>query len=344
MPADSSWNTPVVSPEARSSNVRGVVEGDVVEVDRDAALGPDEVDGLAEDRQVREAEEVELEEAQRLHAVHLVLGHERVRVRRLLERHELGQRLAADDDPGGVGRGVAGDALELLGEADEPAHLGIRVDHLAERRRRLERLLEPDAELVRDGLGDPVDLAVADAQDPADVADRRPGEHRAERDDLGDVVRAVLARDVGDHLVAPAVLEVDVDVGHRHAVGVEEALERQLVADRVDRRDPQRVRDDRARRAAAAGRRDALLAGEADEVGHDEEVAGVAHRDDDAELVVEARLELRRHLAVAAGRPRWHSARSQDSTVWPVGTGKCGMRSWPSGSFRRRPSRRCGGC
>ena len=61
---------------------------------------------------------------------------------------------------------------------------------------------------------------------PADVADRRPGEHRAEGDDLGDVVRAVLAADVGDDLVAPAVLEVDVDVGHRHPVGVEEALER----------------------------------------------------------------------------------------------------------------------
>ena len=138
---------------------------------------------------------------------------------------------------------------------------GSALDHLAERGRDLERLLELDAELVRDGLRDPVDLAVAVAQDPADVADRGPGEHRAERDDLGDVVGAVLAGDVGDDLVAAAVLEVDVDVGHRHAVGVEEALERQLVVDRVDRRDPERVRHDRARRAAPAGRRDAAARG-----------------------------------------------------------------------------------
>ena len=109
------------------------------------------------------------------------------------------------------------------------------------------RLVEPDPELVRDGLRDPVDVAVGVAQDAADVADRRPGEHRAERDDLGDVVVAVLAGDVGDDLVAPAVLEVDVDVGHRHPVGVEEALERQLVVDRVDRRDAEGVGDDRAR-------------------------------------------------------------------------------------------------
>ena len=139
--------------------------------------------------------------------------------------------------------------------------------------RDLDGLVEPDAELVGDGLGDAVDLAVAVAQHAADVADRGAGQHRAEGDDLGDVVLAVLAPDVGDDLVAPAVLEVDVDIGHRHAVGVEEALERELVEDRVDRGDAERVGDDRARGAAPAGRLDALLAGERDEVGDDQEVA-----------------------------------------------------------------------
>ena len=136
-------------------------------------------------------EEVELEQAERLDRVHLVLGHERVRVGRLLERHELGQRLAADDDAGGVGRGVARDALELLGEVDEPLRPPGRASYmLAQLRRDLERLVELDAELVRDGLGDAVDLAVAVPEDPADVADGGPGEHRAEGDDLGDVVRS----------------------------------------------------------------------------------------------------------------------------------------------------------
>src|SRR5688572_29714602 len=108
------------------------------------------------------------------------------------------------------------------------------------------------------------------------------------------MVLAVLAPDVGDDLIAPAVLEVDVDVWHGHAVGVEEALERELVQDRVDRRDAERVRDDAARGAAAAGRLDALAPGERDEVRDDEEVGRVAHLDDDAELVVEPFLEGRR--------------------------------------------------
>ena len=164
----------------------------------------------------------------------------------------------------------------------------------------LDGLVQLDPELVRDRLGDAVHLAVGVAQDAADVADGGPGQHRAERDDLGDVVLAVLAPDVGDDLFASAVLEVHVDVRHRHAVRVEEPLERELVQDRVDRRDAQRVGHDRARRAASAGRLDPLLAGEPDEVRDDEEVARVAHRDDDAELVVEPLLELRRDRPVAA--------------------------------------------
>ena len=122
---------------ARREQLEGlrVVERDVVEVDRDAAVLRDQVHGLAQDREVGQAQEVELEQAQRLDAVHLVLGHERVRVGRLLERHQLRQRLAADDDAGRVGGRVAGDPLELLGELDQLGDLRVAVVHLLELRR-----------------------------------------------------------------------------------------------------------------------------------------------------------------------------------------------------------------
>ena len=129
--------------------------------------------------------------------------------------------------------------------------------------RQLQRLGELDAQLVGHGLRDPVHVAVAHAHDPADVADGRAGEHRAEGDDLGDVVLAVLAADVVDDLVPALVLEVHVDIGHRHAVRVEEPLERQPVVERVHRRDAQRVGDDGTGRGPSAGGGDPLLAGEA---------------------------------------------------------------------------------
>src|SRR2546428_708279 len=87
------------------------------------------------------------------------------------------------------------------------------------------------------------------------------------------------------------------------AARVEEALERQLVFDGIDRRDAERVRDEAARRAAAARRLDSLLAGKPNEVGDDQEVAGVAHRRDYAKLVVEPCPQLRRDGAVATFEP-----------------------------------------
>ena len=170
-----------------------VVQRDPVQVDLDAAVRPDQVDRLAQDRQVRQAQEVELEQAQRLHPVHLALGHRAVRVGRLLERHQLGQRLAADHDAGRVGRRVAGHPFELLREVDDATDRRLRRVHLAELRAQLQGILQADAELVRDGLRDPVHVAVPVPQDAAHVPDGRPGEHRPERDDLGHVVGAVLA-------------------------------------------------------------------------------------------------------------------------------------------------------
>ncbi len=108
-----------------------------------------------------------------------------------------------------------------------------------------------------------------------DVAHDRARLHRPERDDLRDVLAAVLARDVLDHLAAAPLAEVDVDVGQRHALGIQEALEDQVVLDRIDVGDAQAVGDEAAgRRAAARADRDALLARVADEVPDDQEVPG----------------------------------------------------------------------
>ena len=76
--------------------------------------------------------------------------------------------------------------------------------------------------------------------------------------------------------------EVDVEVGHRHALGIEEALEQQVERDRVEVGDGQRPGDDRARaRAAARPDRNVVGLGPFDEVGDDQEVAGEPHAGDD---------------------------------------------------------------
>ena len=123
---------------------------------------------------------------------------------------------------------------------------------LLERRALLERLGERHVERRRHRLGDPVGVGVRDVHDAGDVADDGARLHRPERDDLGDVLAAVLAGDVVDDLAAAALAEVDVDVGQRHALGIEEALEDQVVLDRIDVGDPQAVGDEAAGGRAAA--------------------------------------------------------------------------------------------
>ena len=76
-------------------------------------------------------------------------------------------------------------------------------------------------------------------QHPADVPDHGLGLHGPERDDLGDL--AVLLADVVDHLRPVHLADVDIDIGHLVSRRVHESLEQQVVLDRVEVGDPQRV-------------------------------------------------------------------------------------------------------
>ena len=194
----------------------------------------------------------------------------------LVERRVLGDRPRRDDHAGGVHRGVARHAFEAPGDGEQLLDLRIVLLHLLERRVLLERLVERHVERRRDLLGDLVDVGVRHLEDARPTSRTTALRlHRPERDDLRDVLAAVLARDVLDHLAAAPLAEVDVDVGQRHALGVEEALEDQVVLDRIDVGDPQAVGDEAAgRRSAAGADRNALLARVADEVPDDQEVPG----------------------------------------------------------------------
>ena len=89
----------------------------------------------------------------------------------------------------------------------------------------------------RHHLGDPLAHGERVAEHPRRVLDRLLRLDRSVGDDLSDPVVAVLLGHVADDLAAPALVEVDVDVGHRYPLGVEEALEQQPVLERVQLRD-----------------------------------------------------------------------------------------------------------
>ncbi len=167
----------------------------------------------------------------------------------------------------------------------------------------LERVRERLARrLLGDHLGDPVADGIRQAEHAGGVAHRLPRRHGAEGDDLGDAVAAVLVGHVLDDLSPAVHAEVHVDVRHALAPRIEEALEEQVVLQRVDVGDAERVTDDAAGgRPAAGAHGDAVVLGELHVVPDDEEVGVETHLADDAELEVEALAHLIAGLdAVAA--------------------------------------------
>ncbi len=131
-------------------------------------------------------------------------------------------------------------------------------------------------------------LAVGNFEGAADVLDGGLGGHGVEGDDLRDLVGAVLAFDVLDDLTTAVHAEVDVDIGHGDALGVEEALEEELVLERVDVGDLHDVGDEGASGGATAGAYgDVLFAGVFDKVPDDHEIAGELHLFDGVQFPVE---------------------------------------------------------
>ncbi len=254
----------------------------------------DVLDGVVEQRERAEAEEVHLQETDAIDLLHRPLrGDFPVVLLTAVERHEFGQRPRRDHDAGGVDGGMTRHAFEALGHIEQLVHAGIALVEIGKRG----ASRSATSSVMSSWLG--ISLATRSTSEIG-ISMTRPtsrttalGLHRAERDDLRDVLPAVFLGDVRNHLAAPALAEVDVDIGQRHALGVQEALEVQIEMQRIDVRDFQGVRDETARRRAAA-RADgnSLVASVADEVPHDQEVPGVFHPLDEVDLVREPRFVL----------------------------------------------------
>ena len=219
-----------------------------------------------------------------------------------LDREVLGERLAGDHDRGRVDAVLAAQPFEPPRHVDHAPRVGIVVVQRPQLGRHLVAvgvlvgLLEARVQRRvaahderRHELGDLVADDVRVAEHARGVAHRGPRLDRRERDDLRDVVVAVLLRGVADHLAAVARVEVHVDVGHLLAARVQEPLEQQVVLDRVDVDDAQAVRDARTRRAPPPrADADAARLRVPHEVPDHEEVRGEPHRLDHVELVLDA--------------------------------------------------------
>ena len=101
---------------------------------------------------------------------------------------------------------------------------------------------------IRNQLRERVGFGRRESERAAYVLYGRARLERSERDDLPNRVAAVFFAHVVDHLASPLHAEVHVDVRHRHALRIQEALEQEVELERADVGDAERVRDDGAGR------------------------------------------------------------------------------------------------
>ena len=197
-----------------------------------------------------------------LDVAHRVLGDELLVGALALQRQVLDQRPVADHDGRGVDAVLADQALQRPRHVDQVARRHVAPSRCGRWRRvvvgalqllaGLHAVVEADLDAFRDELRDAVDGRERQAQHAADVARRGLRRELAEGDDLRHPLAAVLRDHVLHHALAAVHREVDVDVRHRLAARVEEALEEQVVADRVDVGDAERSRP-RASRPPSRG-------------------------------------------------------------------------------------------
>ena len=274
---------------------RRILRRHVGQRERPAAPRGDQVERAPDRREHAEREHVHLEQAERVQVVLVPFDDRAVRHRGVLDRHEAREPVARDHEAAGVLREVARESWKRKGP--DPSLSDERAHELEELRDLPARGVEPGladalgqrAATVppRERAGEAVDLARIESECLARVAHRALG---AIGDDGGGdrgAVAAVLRVEVLDHLLAPLVLEVDVDVRRLVPLLRDEALEQHRQACRIDLGDAERVAHRRVRRRPAALAEDAPLAREAHDVVHGEEVGLVGEIGDQGELVLD---------------------------------------------------------
>ena len=138
--------------------------------------------------------------------------------------------------------------FQTLRHIDERLHLLVIFISPPQLRILLQRLVDRDIQFLGDHFRDAVHKRIRKVHHSSHIADDAPGGKRSERNDLYDPVLAILAHNVIDHFLPALETEIHVDIRHGYTLRVQEPLEQELVADRINGSDAQAVGDDAPRR------------------------------------------------------------------------------------------------
>ncbi len=210
-----------------------------------------------------EAKEVELDEPDLFHPAHFVLGDDAAffidEQRQMIDQRHIGKHHAR-----GMGRSVAHQPFQTQRVVHQGLYPRVVLHELGYARLHFHRFGQWIIEPLfgrRNQLGDRVSFGEGKSYGAADIPDRCLSLEGAKSGDLCDPVGAVLVFDVLNNLGPAANAEVNIDIRHGLALGIEETLEQQNMPDRIEIGNAQRVGNQASRRRAAPrSDRNAVLA------------------------------------------------------------------------------------
>ncbi len=243
-----------------------------------------QLETFADCRQHAERQAIDFEDAELVEIVLVPLDHRPPCHGGVFDRHELAQRRVRDHHPAHVLRKMPREGDQILHERDElPPHDRFRVDPHVRAALREVRLVV----IAFQPLGQPIHEI---ERQPKRLADITHGGARTVTNRLGrhaGAVAAVFLVDVLQHLLAPLMLEIDVDVGRFVPLAADEPLEQHVETPGIDRRHAETITDRGIRRRPAPLAEDAARARETDQIPDGEKVGLVAQFFNQRQLVLQ---------------------------------------------------------
>ena len=211
----------------------------------------------------------------------------------------IGERFVRDHDGGGVRSDIPSHPLHLAGDIDQLANVRVVVVKFLEIFALRQSVLDGNLGVVRDQFADFDNSVQRQPQGSANILNSTTGLQGTERSDLSDVGLAVLFLDVANDLTASFLAKVDIDIGCFESAFVEETFEEQIVLDRTNVGQIQRITNQCTDAAAPSCSRHVDLACVANKVPNDQKVVGETELLNDRQLAIQAIFDDLSQLSVA---------------------------------------------
>ena len=223
------------------------------------------------------------------------------------ERYIMVDRFIGDDNTGRVRGRMARHSLQTARRVDELMNGFIALIHLPQLLRRRECLINGNMQLGRNQFCHHIDVTIRNIERASDISNRVTRRHRAERHNLCDMIRAILARHVINHFLPAFIAKIHVDIRHADAFRIQKAFEIQRILNRVKRGNIQTVGDHRAcRRASARTDRNAMRFGIVNKIPYNQEIIDKAHALNHIQFILQT-LALFRVIRIIAAVKAFHA-------------------------------------